>query len=102
MRAMDWQHDYEQAVERGNAPAGYGRVVRAVGRVSLYGTTLEVHFEGGRILSPYFNQAGFEPGDGPDRASEADEIEENPEEWASVMSGAAEWADWEWVEGGFA
>jgi hypothetical protein len=97
---MSWQSDYEQAVELGNAPAGYGRVVRAVGRVSLYGTTLDVQFEDGRILSPYFNQGGFEP-DG-DRPSEADEIREDPEEWADNRNGATAWAMWEWVKGGWA
>lgn len=85
----EWQNDYDKAVALGNAPSGYGQVVKYFGDVDKMGDTLIiVEFADGRKLNPYFNQFP-EP-------QEITDIETDAVEWADNMSGATEWYNWKW------
>ena len=104
--------DYLAAVENGNAP-DYGNPVGVLASIGAYGTAILVEFADGRYLSPYYNQNDSEgdcwgnvggecgtPGEceygwcGSTRY----EALQDAEEWLSVMSGATDWHEWEWVD----
>jgi hypothetical protein len=104
--------DYRQAIKLGNAP-DYGEPVDVRVDVSGYGTSIDVMFADGRTLSPYFNQSDSEGdcyGDYGGMCGAPDECEEtgycgsdrfaaleDADEWLNMMSGAANWEQWEWV-----
>lgn len=91
---IEWQSDYDSAVELGNAPPGYGKVADYYGQIDrMGGVALIIEFEDGRTLSPYYNQSAF---DDPDGDSDGEQVENDAHEWADNMSGATQWRDWQW------
>ena len=104
--------DYRDAVEDGNAP-DYGEMIAIRAIAGDYGTAIVAEFHNERYLSPYFSQHDSEGdcrGDGggeceaPDDCeygwcgSDRFEVQQDAEEWLSVMSGATDWSEWDWAE----
>jgi len=104
--------DYRDAVEDGNAP-DYGEMIAIRAIACDYGTAIVAEFHNERYLSPYFSQHDSEgdcwgnvggecgaPDDceygwcGSDRFA----VQQDADEWLSVMSGATDWSEWDWAE----
>ena len=87
----DMQDAYERAVAIGNAPPGYGKVIAVEGEREPLGINIYVYFEGGRRLSPWFDQDPSE--------EDSAEVRKDPELYAAMIVGGMDnqtWAESEW------
>ena len=87
----DMQDAYERAVAIGNAPPDYGKVIAVEGERKPLGLNIYVYFEGGRRLSPWFDQDPSE--------EDSAEVQKDPELYAAKIVGGMDnqtWAESEW------
>lgn len=115
----DWESEYHRSpvAKAGDRVVGVNAVVSSMGGSAIVliirRFTVESGGKGIRLVySPYFNQSASECSDecielqGSDPeydcegmcSSEYNEIERDATEWLTVMAGATNWHEWDWLE----
>jgi hypothetical protein len=83
-----WQKDYDSAVGKGGTVESVYADVDRMGGIAIY---VEVDEEGETVrYSPFYDQSPSE--------ENLELAEDDPDAYISMMEGAADWDEWEWVE----